>query len=119
MIAFVWTDSCGIKQKFSVTTRTLPYSKRLTCMGTCVAFQIKGIIETFATEGTEIALDIRVTFEMSIEKTSQIELFTADLTFEWIIACCSGLTRTVCTWTDQLVSCGHVLNWTMLSASIA
>ena len=108
-----------IKQKHPVTTRTSSTSKRLTCMGTCVAFQVKGIIETFATEGTEIALDIRVTFEMSIEKTSQIELFTADLTFERIIARCCGLTRTVCTWTDQLVSCGQVLDRTVLSSSIA
>lgn len=46
VIAFVWTDSS---------------------MSSSVSLEVKGIIESFATEGTQVALDIRMTLEVSIE----------------------------------------------------
>ena len=50
----------------------------LTCMCSCVSLQIKGIIESFAAEGAKVALDIRVTLEMPVEKSLEVKVFPAN-----------------------------------------
>ena len=46
-------------------------------MGPSMSFQIKGVIEAFATKGTEIPLGITVTLHMPIQKPLQAEDFRA------------------------------------------
>ena len=47
-------------------------------MGARVAFQIKGIVESFCTKSTEISLNVAVTLHMSIQQTLQSKRFIAD-----------------------------------------
>lgn len=57
----------------------------LTCMGSCVPFQVESVVETFATECAQISLDVGVAFEMSIKQTRQIKPFLANWTFHGIV----------------------------------
>ena len=38
----------------------------LTCMSPGVSLQVKSIIESFATKSTQVSLDVRMTFEVTI-----------------------------------------------------
>ena len=53
-----------------------------TCMCSCVSLQVECVIEAFAAEGTEVALDIAVAFHVSVEKALQAESLLADLALE-------------------------------------
>ena len=57
-----------------------------TCMGSGMSFQIKGVIEAFATKGTEIPLGITVTLHVSVQKPLQTEDFRAQaaLKLGWV-----------------------------------
>lgn len=52
------------------------------CMCSCVSLQVECVIEAFAAEGTEVALDIAVAFHVSVEKALQAESLLADLALE-------------------------------------
>ena len=51
-------------------------------MSSCVSFQVKGVVEAFSTEGTEIALHIAVAFHVSVEESLQAETLLADFALE-------------------------------------
>ena len=51
-------------------------------MSSCVSFQVKGVVEAFSTEGTEIALHIAVAFHVSIQESLQAETLLADFALE-------------------------------------
>lgn len=53
-------------------------------MCSCVPFQIKRIIESFTTESAQISLYIRMTLEVTIQKSRQCEPFATYLAFEGI-----------------------------------
>lgn len=38
----------------------------LTCMCSCVSFEIKGIVKTFATYRTKVSLDFTVAFQVTV-----------------------------------------------------
>lgn len=50
----------------------------LTCMSSGMSLQIKSIVESFTAEGAEVSLDIRMTFQMSVEESLQVEGFAAN-----------------------------------------
>ena len=45
-----------------------------TCVRPCMALQIKSIVETFAAKCTQISLNFRVTFCMSVQQPLQCKL---------------------------------------------
>ena len=46
------------------------------CSG--VSLQVKSVVKTFPTEGTEVSLDVTVTLHMPVEESLQGESFAAD-----------------------------------------
>lgn len=74
-----------------------------------VALQVERVIESLATEGAEVAFDVRVTFEVTVQQTRQVELLATDLAFERIVAGSCRLTGTTCSRTHQLVT-----GWTVM-----
>ena len=48
-----------------------------TCMRAGMSFQVESIVESFAAEGTEIALDIRMALHVPVEESLQGETFGA------------------------------------------
>lgn len=48
-----------------------------------VAFQIERVVESFAAEGTEIALDVRVTLHVSVEQSLEGETLGAEAAREF------------------------------------
>lgn len=59
----------------------------LTCMSPCMSLEIEGVVEPFATEGTQVPFDFTVAFHMAIEKTLKREDFAAHLALELIVRC--------------------------------
>lgn len=53
-----------------------------TCMCSSMSFQIKRIIESFTTEGTQVSFCIRMTFHMSIQKSLKAKHFCAQTTLK-------------------------------------
>ena len=47
----------------------------LTCMGPCMSLQIKSIVESLATECTEIPLGVTVALHVSVEQSLKTECF--------------------------------------------
>lgn len=45
------------------------YHSQFTCMNSRVAFQIKGVVESFATEGAQVSFDVAVAFQVSIQES--------------------------------------------------
>lgn len=62
-------------------------------MGARVTLQVKGVIESLATERAEVAFDVGVAFEVPVQQAGQIELLPTDLTLERIVAGRCRLTR--------------------------
>ena len=50
-----------------------------------VAFQIIGVVESLAAEGAKVALDVAVTFHVSIQESLQTETLLADLALEFAV----------------------------------
>lgn len=50
------------------------------CAG--VALKVKGVVETFATEGAQVTLDIRVALHMAVEESLEAECLGAHATHE-------------------------------------
>lgn len=53
-----------------------------TCMCSSMSFQIKRIVESFTTEGTQVSFCIRVTFHMPIQKSLKTKHFCAQATLK-------------------------------------
>lgn len=49
-----------------------------------MSLQVECVIETFATERTQVPLYVRVAFHVSVKKTLQCERFRADLTGKFV-----------------------------------
>ena len=54
-------------------------------MGSGMALQVECVVEAFTAEGTQIALDVAVTFHMTVEKSLQWEHLLADFAEELVI----------------------------------
>ena len=50
-----------------------------------VAFKIKGVVESLAAEGAEVAFDVAVAFHVSIQESLQTETLLADLALEFAV----------------------------------
>ena len=53
-------------------------SRLHTCVRAGVSFQIKGVVEAFATEGAEVAFDVRMAFHVPIQEPLQGETLGAE-----------------------------------------
>lgn len=51
-------------------------------MGAGVSFQVEGIIESFAAEGAQVSLDIRVALHMPVQESLQRETFRTQVADE-------------------------------------
>ena len=47
-------------------------------MCSCVSLQVKSVVKTFPTEGTEVSLDVTVTLHVPVKKSLKGESFAAD-----------------------------------------
>lgn len=58
-----------------------------TCMCTRVSFEVKSVVEPFATKCTEVAFDVSVTLHVPVEKALEVEHFGADSAYKlcWIV----------------------------------
>ena len=63
---------------------------QLTGMSAGVTLEVKGVIETLATKGTEISLHIRVTFQVSVQKSGQSKPFSTHVALEWVVGTWAG-----------------------------
>lgn len=52
---------------------SFPCSERLTGVSSGVAFEIEGIVEAFAAEGAQVALDVRVALHVAVQEPLQAE----------------------------------------------
>ena len=48
-----------------------------TCVSSSMSFQVESVVESFAAEGTQIALDVRVTLHVSVQQPLQGETLGA------------------------------------------
>lgn len=63
-VALVWSHTCG-KSCNSLYLVSFEH----TCMCPGVAFKIEGVVESLAAEGAKVALDVAVTFHVSIQES--------------------------------------------------
>ena len=50
-------------------------------MRSSMSFQIKGIIEAFPTESTQVPLDLRVGLQMALEKFRELEILSTNFAY--------------------------------------
>lgn len=103
VIAFVGSHACSQGEDVTRAAGDAGTRQVLTCMCARVSLQVEGVVEALATEGTEVAFDVRVAFEVTVQEARQTELLATDLTLERIVARGRGLTGTRSPRTHQFV----------------
>ena len=78
--ALVRPDTCFLTNNFNRLEWMCIWliSRLHTCVRAGVSFQIKGVVEAFATEGAEVAFDVRMAFHVPIQEPLQGETLGAE-----------------------------------------
>ena len=79
-------------------------------MGSCVSFQVEGVVEALSTEGTKIAFHVTVALHVSVEEALQAETLLADFALELAVLLGPHRLRLLGLRTSGQVECQRVFD---------